>query len=62
LAQRARDIMTPNPRTIEGRALAVEAVALMNDPSRPITVLFITEEGRPVGALHLHDCLRAGIA
>ncbi|MEJ5232012.1 MAG: KpsF/GutQ family sugar-phosphate isomerase [Geminicoccaceae bacterium] len=62
LAQRARDIMTPNPRTIEGRALAVEAMALMNDPSRPITVLFITEEGRPVGALHLHDCLRAGIA
>ncbi len=62
LAQRARDIMTPNPRTIEGRALAVEAVALMNDPRRPITVLFITEEDRPIGALHLHDCLRAGIA
>ena len=62
LAQRARDIMTAEPRTIDGRALAVEAMALMNDPARPITVLFITEGGRPVGALHLHDCLRAGIA
>ncbi|MCS6878375.1 MAG: KpsF/GutQ family sugar-phosphate isomerase [Geminicoccaceae bacterium] len=61
LAQRACDIMTRDPRTIDARALAVEAVALMNDPARPITQLFILEEGRPVGALHLHDCLRAGV-
>lgn len=61
LAQRARDVMTRHPKTIDKRALAVEAVALMNDPAQPITQLFIVEEGRPVGALHLHDCLRAGV-
>lgn len=54
-------IMTPNPRTIDGRALAVEALAMMNECA--ITVLFVLDqERRPVGALHLHDCLRAGIA
>ena len=26
------------------------------------TVLFVLDEDRPVGALHLHDCLKAGIA
>jgi arabinose-5-phosphate isomerase len=58
----AGEIMTPNPRTIEARALAVEAVAVMNGPPRPVTVLFVVEDGRPVGALHLHDCLKVGIA
>jgi arabinose-5-phosphate isomerase len=53
-------IMTPQPLTIEPRALAVEALALMN--SRSVTVLFAVDGARPVGALHLHDCLRAGIA
>jgi arabinose-5-phosphate isomerase len=55
------EIMTRDPRTIDRRALAAEAVALMNGGPRPITVLFVTEGDRPVGALHLHDCLRAGI-
>ena len=58
----AGEIMTPRPRTIEPRALAVEAVAAMNGEPRPVTVLFVVEGGRPVGALHLHDCLKAGIA
>ena len=57
---RARELMTARPRTIDRRALAVEALALMN--SCAITVLFVVEDGRPVGALHVHDCLRAGIA
>ncbi|MDX6751106.1 KpsF/GutQ family sugar-phosphate isomerase [Geminicoccaceae bacterium 1502E] len=60
LKRTAGELMTPAPRTIEPRALAVEAVALMNE--RSITVLFVTDGQRPVGALHLHDCLRAGIA
>lgn len=58
----AGSIMSPSPRTIDRRALAVEALAVMNDPKRPITVLFIVDDGRPIGALHVHDCLRAGIA
>jgi arabinose-5-phosphate isomerase len=58
----AREVMSRTPRTIEPRALAVEAVAAMNGPPRPVSVLFVVEDGRPVGALHLHDCLKAGIA
>jgi arabinose-5-phosphate isomerase len=27
-----------------------------------ISSLFVVDDGRPVGILHLHDCLRAGIA
>ncbi len=60
LVRRAEEVMTRGPQTIESRALAVEALALMN--KRAITVLFVTEAQRPVGAIHLHDCLRAGIA
>ena len=56
-----RELMTPRPRTIGRRALAVEALAVMNGGGRPVTVLFVVEDGRPVGALHLHDCLKAGI-
>jgi arabinose-5-phosphate isomerase len=60
LRQRVREVMTPRPLTIDRRALAVEALQIMNE--RSITVLFVTEAERPVGALHLHDCLRAGLA
>lgn len=55
----ARDVMTLDPQTIRETALAVEALALMND--RAITSLFVVEDGRPIGILHIHDCLRAGI-
>ena len=34
----------------------------MNGPPAPVNVLFVVESDRPVGALHLHDCLKAGIA
>lgn len=61
LGQRVEDVMTARPRTIRPGALAAEALGVMND--RQITGLFVTEEdGRPAGFLHLHDCLRAGIA
>jgi arabinose-5-phosphate isomerase len=61
LRRAAREVMTPGPRTIEPRALAVEALNEMN--GRAITVLFVVDEQeRPIGAIHLHDCLRAGIA
>lgn len=59
LTLRATDVMTTNPQTIRDSALAAEALALMND--RAITSLFVLEDGRPIGILHIHDCLRAGI-
>jgi arabinose-5-phosphate isomerase len=55
----AGEVMTGAPQTIRGGALAQEALRLMN--KREITSLFVVEEERPVGILHIHDCLRAGI-
>jgi arabinose-5-phosphate isomerase len=62
LGRRAAEIMTPGPKTIRPQALAAEALAIMNQAERPFTVIFVVEGKRPVGALHLHDCLRAGVA
>ncbi len=56
----AAEVMTRAPKTIGADALASEAVGLMN--ANAITNLFVVEDGRPVGILHIHDCLRAGVA
>lgn len=53
-------VMTPDPKTIRAQALASEALGLMN--ATQITSLFVAEDRQPVGILHIHDCLRAGIA
>jgi arabinose-5-phosphate isomerase len=52
--------MTRNPKTIGRDSLASEAVELLN--SSKITMLVVTDANRPVGILHLHDLLRAGVA
>lgn len=63
LDRRATDIMTASPRVIGPDALAAEALRVMNDPERPITALFVVDpNGRPIGILHVHDLLRAGLA
>jgi arabinose-5-phosphate isomerase len=61
LRRPVRDIMTMNPRTIRPGALAAEALHIMNTADKPFTSLFVAEEGKPVGILHMHDCLRAGV-
>jgi arabinose-5-phosphate isomerase len=56
----ARDLMTARPKTVAAGALAESALAAMERHS--ITALFIVDrEGKPVGVLHLHDLLRAGV-
>jgi arabinose-5-phosphate isomerase len=65
LARTAGEIMTHRPKTIRPDALAGEALRLMNEKS--ITALFVVPDsgpdaGKPVGIVHLHDCLRAGVA
>jgi len=60
LEKTAADVMTGNPKTIRPNALAAEALGHMN--ANTITSLFVVEDARPVGILHIHDCLRAGIA
>ena len=59
LERRAADVMTRGPQTIPSQALVAEALGLMNE--RKITSLFVVDEERPVGFLHMHDCLRAGV-
>ena len=60
LARTAGEVMTRDPKTIRPEALAVEALGFMNE--NLITSLFVTEDGRPVGIIRVHDCLRAGVA
>lgn len=62
LGRSVREVMTKSPRTIAPDTLVGEALATMNMSERPITVLFVVEEGRPVGIIHMHDLLRIGVA
>lgn len=56
----ARDIMTANPVTISPEAPVADAVQLMN--AKRITILFAVDEcGAPVGVVHMHDLLAAGV-
>lgn len=58
----AADVMTPDPMTIRADTRASAALATMN--ARKITCLFVcdADTNRPIGILHIHDCLRAGLS
>ena len=63
LQKTAAQVMTKTPKTIHQGALAAEALGLMADK---ITCLFVTAESAtvpqpPIGIVHIHDCLRAGV-
>jgi arabinose-5-phosphate isomerase len=61
LRRAAGEIMNFSPKTIDAAALAAEALGVMNRIA--ITSLFVLDDGgRAVGFLHMHDCLRAGVA
>lgn len=54
------DVMTPNPRTVQSRMLAAQALNLME--TNKITALIVEDENqKAVGVLHMHDLLRAGL-
>ena len=53
------EVMTRNPKTIASNSLAGEALKLM---SSKISTLIVTDADKPVGIVHLHDLLRAGVA
>jgi arabinose-5-phosphate isomerase len=65
LNSRAEEIMTLKPRSIEKDALASQALAMMEENvPRPITALFVVgkpADKTPIGILHIHDLLKAGI-
>lgn len=60
LAQAAGQVMTRDPVSVRPSLLAAEALAIMNE--RAITSIFVVDAQKPVGILHIHDCLRAGVA
>jgi arabinose-5-phosphate isomerase len=62
MSHTAGEVMTAGPKkTVPPTMLASEALALMSDPPPAVTVLFVVEAGKPVGILHIHDLLRAGV-
>jgi arabinose-5-phosphate isomerase len=62
MSHTAGGVMTPGPKkTVPPTLLAAQALALMSDPAPAVTVLFVVEGGRPMGILHVHDILRAGV-
>lgn len=60
LEKTAADIGMHMPRTVAKEMLAIEALALMNN-SKISAVFVIDEAKKPIGLLHIHDCLRAGL-
>ncbi len=62
LKNKVTTVMTHNPKTIEPDVLAAEALKTMNTTGRGITQLFVLQDKKPIGIIHIHDCLRAGVA
>lgn len=56
----AAEVMTQHPKTVPSSLLAAEAVHLMN--ARKVTSVFVVDEQAPLGIVHIHDLLRAGVA
>lgn len=62
ILEKVSTVMTKNPKTIGPDALAVEALKTMNTTGKGITNLFVLDGKKPIGLIHIHDCLRAGVA
>jgi arabinose-5-phosphate isomerase len=54
------EVMTPEPQTVRPDQLVTEALELLNSMKK--TQLIVVEAGKPVGVVHFHDLLRAGVA
>ena len=61
LDRRVSEVMTHLPKTVTPDLLASAALQIMNEPPR-VTALFVVENGRPCGIIHVHDLLRVGVA
>ena len=60
LERQVDEVMTITPKTVRPDALASEALELLN--ASKITALFVVDGAVPIGIIHLHDLLRAGVA
>ncbi len=57
----AGEIMTPKPKTISAGVLAVKALEIMEDHNI-MQIIIVDDRKRPIGMVHLHDLLKAGVA
>ena len=66
LYRKAREVMTPNPKTVPPDMLAAAALTFMNAKPPKVTHLFVVDPKasvkKPIGFLSVHDCLRAGLS
>ena len=60
LEARIGDVMTTTPKSIAPNALAADALGVMNENG--ISCIFVCADEKPVGVLHFHHILKAGIA
>lgn len=60
LEKKANEVMTRNPKTISPEAMTAEALKIMHD--KKITNLFVLEDKKPIGVIHIHDLLNNGVA
>lgn len=62
IEEKVSKVMTKNPRTCSADILIAEAVNIMNNTGRGITNMFVVDGKKPIGIVHIHDCLRAGVS
>ncbi len=60
LNEKAINLMTKNPKTVSKDMISAEALKIMHD--KKITNMFVLEDGRPIGVIHIHDLLNNGVA
>jgi len=60
LSEKAINLMTKNPKTISKDVMVSEALKIMHD--KKITNIFVLEDKKPIGVIHIHDCLNSGVA
>jgi len=60
LTRPVTEIMNPTPKTVPPTMIVSEALNVLN--SKSITSLFVVDGDKPVGVVHIHDFLRAGVA
>jgi arabinose-5-phosphate isomerase len=59
LNKKAVELMTQNPKTVSKDIMASEALKIMHD--KKITNIFIVEDKKPIGVIHIHDLLNNGV-
>lgn len=57
--KKAFDVMTKNPITITKETMVSEALKIMQN--KKISNIFVLEENKPIGVIHIHDLLNNGV-